>query len=149
MPKEFVMRGQIVSSGEETIQMAGLGSSKPGYGYQMTSFRIWPAVPSLAVNLHAAITAENVYANPVAVNFNNDGLIGVASYVSHSSTDHAGFSDSLVNDMYVITQNLLMSARDLDSSTAINWQMKFREVKLSPSAHAVANYKQFTVYNTG
>lgn len=147
MPKEFLMRGETVTSGEEVLNFSGIGIRK-GYGVQMTEFKLWPAVPSNSVNLHAAVTAENVAANPVAVNFNNDGLIAVATFVSHSSTDHGSYSDSLVNDLYVITQDLRLSCRNLDTSSGINWQCRFREVKLSSSAQAVANYKQYTVYNT-
>jgi len=148
MPKEFIIRGKTASSGEEVINMSG---ARTGYGHQLIEFTIWPAdaLEATRYEMFASLTAENVAGDPVNPNFNNAGLIGTAMFHSFANPQYTvPAGSSIINDLFVITQDLIFSCREAETGAAINWQMKFREVKLSSSAEAVANYKQYTIYNT-
>ena len=147
MPKEFIIRGKTANAGEEIINMSGY---RPGYGYQLLSFELWPSynLGNVAWSSYASITADNTAGDPVNPDFINDGLIGTAAFIIHSGTPFAYFTNSCVNDLFVVTQDLILSVRETQNGNDTNWQLKFIEVKLSSSAEAVANYKQYTIYNT-
>ena len=147
MPKEFIMRGKTASAGEEIISMSGYS---PGYGYQLIQFEVWPAtnVHDTKYEVFASVTAEKNAGDPINPNFNNAGLIGTAMFQNFANSQYTTpASFSLINDLFVITQDLRFSCRDAESGADINWQMKFKEVKLPGPAEAVANYKQYTIYN--
>ena len=141
------MRGKTASSGEEVINMTGY---RPGYGYQLIQFEVWPAttLQDTKYETFASLTADNTAGDPINPDFNNAGLIGTAMFQNFANPQYTTpASFSLINDLFVITQDLLFSCRETENGADINWQMKFREVKLSGPAEAVANYKQYTIYN--
>ena len=139
------MRGQTVSGETEVLNMSGVSD---GYGYVITQFDLFPsqAIGTSATEMMATITADNSAETATDPNFNNAGLIATA-YNSIQNSQYAGHIQSVINDLFVITQDLILMAQD-NQSLPINWQIKFKEVKLSSSAEAVANYKQYTIYNT-
>ena len=146
MPKEFLMRGKTVSSGQEKLEFGH--QARPGYGYRMTEFALWPSdnLGTTAVELFAAVTSDNSAEDPINPNFNNDGLIAVAKFLFSGNNPVA---ESIINDLFVITQDLILSCRDTGgSATPVNWQCRFEEIKLSAAAESVANYNQFSIYNT-
>jgi len=148
MPKEFIIRGQTASGTTEVLNMTGY---RPGYGYSLTELRIWPstAIGATHHELVASVTANNTLASPPDPNFNEDGLIGTAIFDINPGQDYPSDEHSLVNDLFIITQDLILSVQDTGGGgLPINWHVRFKEIKLSSSAEAVANYKQYTIYNT-
>jgi len=143
MPKEFIMRGQTpVGEPHEILNMTG---HRPGYGYVITEFKLYPstAIGTQGYEMTGSITANNVTMAPDNPDFNSEGLIATAFIQSHSLASNF----VVINDLFVITQDLLLQVADTEGQP-VNWQIKFKEVKLSASAEAVANYQQYTIYNT-
>jgi len=148
MRKEFVMRGQTVPGNTETLNFSGF---KPGIAYRMTEFQIYPST-SIASGSHemvASVTAGKTAVNPTDPNFNDEGLIAVAQYRDNSSTNYQFTgSDGIVNDTFLITQNLILMVQDATGSTEpVNWQCRFETVKMTGPEEAVTNYKQFAISN--
>jgi len=148
MPKEFVMRGKTTSGKTEVLNMGT--PARSGYGYIITEFEIYPSlnIGDVEHELSASITADKTFEDPANPNFDHEGLIATAYSVLRSDA-YAGSRHSIVNDTFVITQDLILAVIDVVTSPqSINWQVRFKEVKLSTAAEAVANFKQYTIYNT-
>jgi len=148
MPKEFIMRGKTTSGKTEVLSMGT--PARAGYGYIITEFEIYPSlnIGDVEHELSASVTADKTFEDPANPNFNHDGLIATAYSVLRSDA-YAGSRNSIVNDTFVITQDLILAVIDVVTSPqSINWQVRFKEAKISASAEAVANYKQYTIYNT-
>jgi len=148
MPKEFIIRGQTTMA--DPVEVLNMSGYRPGYGYRLVEFQIFPstAVGDQAYEMMAAITADNVAESPQDPNFNNEGLIATTFVRASNSIPYPiDFGNTIINDLFVITQDLLLKVHDTQNAP-VNWQVKFKEVKLSGPAEAVANYKQYTIYNT-
>jgi len=158
MPKEFIMRGKTVSGGSEVLNF---GKDKSGLAFRMTEFAIFPAsgVGSQAQEMAASVTADNWDgdlsgadpADPSNPDFNQPGLIANAYFpMTSTSPGNSGNNVLLVvlNDLFVITQDIRVCVIEPHAGMPVNWQCKFEEVKLSGPAEAVANYKQYSIYNT-
>lgn len=149
MKKEFVMRGQTPSGTNEILHFSGL---KDGEAYRMIEFKIYPStsIGAVAYELAATVTADKVYEDPANVDFNNDGLIACAFLVNNDNTHLASANlNVVVNDTFLITQDLILAAVDTltGSPIAVNWQCKFKSVKMSNAGEAATNYRQFTIYD--
>ena len=148
MRKTFVMRGKTASGLTEVLQF---GKYKAGYAYRMTEFELWPSSNIGLTNqeLSATVTAGKTYEDPTNPNFDNDGLIGTAVAMMTKGENAAvnEFSQaSVVNDTYIITQNLILMVQDTSgNSNAINWQCRFESVKMTAAEEAAVNYKQFAI----
>jgi len=148
MPKEFIMRGQTaVGDPTEVLNMSGY---RPGYGYRLTEFQLYPstALGVQGYEMSGSVTAATTAMAPDNPDFNSEGLIATAIAWGHpGSGQSAPYHLSVINDLFVITQDLILMIAETGSAP-VNWQVRFKEVKLSSSAEAVANYKQYTIYNT-
>jgi hypothetical protein len=149
MPKEFIMRGKTISGGTEVLEFGH--QARPGYGYQLRELVLYPS-SALGTDQHelvGTITADTVAVSPVEPDFNSDGLIATAYYQATANKDSYPGGYSVVNDLFVITQDLHLMVQDTGgNSHPINWQCRFEEIKLTQAAESVANYNQFTIYNT-
>jgi len=146
MPKEFIIRGQTtVADPTEVLNISGY---RPGYGYRLTEFSIYPStnIGSQSCEMSATITANNSSEAPQDPNFNHEGLIATALLFSQG-TNGGNYYLTVINDLFVITQDLILQVAETQN-TPVNWQVRFKEVKLSGPAEAVANFKQYTIYNT-
>jgi len=143
MRKEFVMRGQTASGETEVLNFSGY---KPGYAYRMTEFQLYPSTNIAGNNdeLVGSITAGKTAVAPTDVNFNDEGLI--ASAIS-SIRDHLPVvaTYSVINDTFLITQNLILMVQDQSGGDPVNWQCRFVAEKMNDSETAVANFRQFTI----
>ena len=142
MRKEFVMRGKTASEGEEILNF---GKYKEGYAYRLTEFQIYQYIGlgATTTELCASVTAAKTAADPENPNFNNDGLIAVASFYRFEASNQP---QSIVNDTFLITQNLILKVKDTHTSaTAVNWQCKFESVKMTGPEEAATNFKQFSI----
>jgi hypothetical protein len=145
MRKTFVMRGQTASGLTEVLNF---GKYKQGYAYRMTEFTLWPSLvgQSAEQEMAGTVTAAKAAEDPQNPNFNNDGLIAVAFGTIRNDLLLSG-QTSVVNDTYVITQNLILSVIDTKAGAPapVNWQCRFESVKMSGAEEASVNYKQFAI----
>jgi len=145
MPEEFIMRGQTASGETETLNFSG---QTPGYAYRLTEFQLYPStsIGGTRYEMLGTITAGKTAVTPTDPNFNDEGLIATGSIQDNDSQDYPHSQTYCINDMFVITQDLILMVQDT-ASNPINWQCRFKKVKLSSSAEAVANFKQFTIFD--
>jgi len=145
MNKEFVMRGQTASGETEVLNFSGL---TPGYAYRLTEFTLYPSTNIIAAHYEmvGSITAGKTAVAPTEPNFNDEGLIGVAVVENHEGNAYPITYNSVVNDLFLITQDLILMVQD-EIGNPINWQCRFVAEKLSTAEEAVNNYKQFTISN--
>jgi hypothetical protein len=149
MKEDFVMRGQTASGLTETLNFGG---HKDGYGFILTEFAIYPStsIGSVHAELAASITAAKTFEDPSNPNFNNEGLIAVATRDQQiGPNDRTNERQSIVNDTFVITQDLILAVIDTVAGLpmAVNWQCKFRPVKLDTAKQALTNYRQFQIFD--
>jgi len=147
MNKEFVMRGQTASGETEILNFRG---NKPGYGYRLVQFDLFPGsgIGSDANELCGTVTAGKVAVTPTDPDFDDPGLIASAMFGASSSQAYPYSFIFIINDLFVITQDLILMVQDTSGgNNAVNWQCKFEKVKLSKSGEAVANFNQFTIYD--
>ena len=142
---EFVMRGQTASGETETLNFSGF---KPGYAYKLIEFQLYNStnIGTTEPEMCASISAGKTAVDPTAPDFNNEGLIATAIFKDHNNAAYGLRALSVVNDTFLITQNLILKVKDTASAdTPVNWQCRFKPVKLSGSEEAVANYKQYMI----
>jgi len=148
MRKTFVMRGKTASGLTEVLNF---GKYKQGYAYRMTEFNIYPSADigtASAQELMATVTASKTFEDPQNPNFNNDGLIATSYMTTHDNPAYVGMlPNTVVNDTYIITQNLILAVLDAQAGSprAVNWQCRFESVKMSGAEEASVNYKQFAI----
>ena len=145
MRKTFVMRGQTASGETEVLNF---GKYKQGYAYKLTEFKLYPAngMGSADNELLGSVTAGKTAVAPTDPDFNNDGLIAVSTFNAHNSVAYGPLHYSVINDTYIITQNLILMVQDTaGGNRAVNWQCRFESVKMSGPEEASVNYKQFAI----
>ena len=146
MRKEFVMRGQTASGGTEVLNF---GKYKQGTAYRITEFILYPSV-TLGVGtnqeLCGSITAgKTALAPQTNVNFNDEALIASSFFCLDIGAGPTS-THSVINDTYMITQNLILMVQDQGGdSNPVNWQCRFESVKMTGSEEAAVNYKQFAI----
>ena len=144
---DFVMRGQTPSTDGSNTEVLNFSGFKPGYAYKMTEFKIYPStnIGGTGWEMVGSVTAGKTAVDPTNPDFNDDGLIATSMYVGQNNV-YTGKINSIVNDTFLITQNLILKVKDASSgNNPINWQCKFQPVKMSKAEEAVTNYKQFLI----
>jgi len=143
--KEFIMRGQTASGGIHTINFSG---HKGDYGFKLVEFKLWSGADLHGANYEccASVTAGKVAIDPVLQDFSVEGLIGSASVADDANTNYPTNFNSVVNDTFIVTQDLLLMVNDTHSGP-VNWQVKFMPVKLSSAEAALTNYRQFSIFD--
>ena len=146
--KEFVMRGQTASGKTEVLNFSGF---KPGMAYRMIDFKVFPStdIGQTAFELLGTVTASKTAMSPTDPDFSDQGLIASVYHGTGASlTGSPGNNATVINDTFMITQDLILSVANTGAgNTAINWQCRFEEVKMSGAEEAVTNYKQFLISN--
>ena len=142
MNKEFVMRGKTESGQTEVLNFSGY---KPGYAYRMTEFSIYPSsgIGSTGWEIVGTVTAGKTAVAPTDPDFNNEGLIACSMYVGQNNV-YTGKINTILNDTFLITQNLILLVKDTFSNP-VNWQCRFVSEKMSGPEEAAVNYKQYTI----
>lgn len=145
--EEFVMRGRTASGGTEVLNFG----SKHGYGFKLIEFNLYPGnnIGSLHYDMSGTITAGKTAVSPADPDFSNEGLIGTTMYKSGDSAIYTNGDYTVVNDTFIITQNIILMVQEFQATGGppINWQCKFKPVKLSDTAQANANLRQFHVFD--
>lgn len=139
------MRGQTESGKTETLNFG----MKDGYAFRLTEFKIYPsnAIASNFAEILGSVTAGKTAVDPPNPNFNDEGLIATA--MMGVGTDLGTGSvrlSSVVNDTFLITQNLILMVQDTQGDP-VNWQCRFMPVKMSESDKANQNYRQFSIFD--
>ena len=145
MRKTFVMRGQTASGGQEILNF---GKYKQGYAYRLTEFQLFNStnIGTTEPEMCGTITAGKTAVAPTDPNFNDDGLIATAVFKDHSNAAYSLRSSSVINDTFLITQNLILMVQDTAAAgTPVNWQCRFESVKMTGAEEAAVNYKQFAI----
>jgi len=143
MRKEFVIRGQTGKGLTETLEFGGVSK---GYGYRITEFQLNASynVGTADAHMTGIITAGKTPLDPQNPNFDNQALIASAHLKNDANDVYPITSYSVINDTYVITQNLLLTVYN-NESHPINWQCRFESVKMTGAEEAAVNYKQFAI----
>jgi hypothetical protein len=144
MPSEFVMRGQTASGETEVLNFSGY---KPGYAYRLVEFKLYPStgIGSANDDLMGTITAGKTAVTPSDPNFNDEGLIASSYLIRTRVAAYGRASESVVNDTFLITQNLILMVLNTDAGTPVNWQCRFVSEKMSGPEEAATNYKQYLI----
>jgi hypothetical protein len=149
MRKTFVMRGRTASTAGQDEEVLNFGKYKQGYAYRLTEFSIYPGtgLHTADMEISATLTASKNSMDPNDVNFNDEGLIGSVLLNGTTAPRYPiGPMVSVINDTYIITQNLILRVSDLGgSATPVNWQCRFESVKMTGAEEAAVNYKQFAI----
>ena len=146
--EEFVMRGKTASGEQEVLNFG----SKHGYGYRLIDFQIYPStnIAGVQAELAASVTAAKTYEDPSNPNFNNEGLIATTFLTIYDTPKYPSSSpQTVINDTFLITQNLILAVIDnlAGSPMDVNWQCRFKPVKMSETEQANANLRQFHVFD--
>jgi len=146
MKKEFVMRGQTASGTQEILNFSGY---KPGYAYKLVEFQLYPStgIGTAHAEVVGSITASKTIAAPTDPNFNDEGLIATSLLRTSSQYNtEQTIEVTVVNDTFLITQNLILMVQDTSGTGApVNWQCRFVSVKMTGPEEAAANYKQYAI----
>jgi len=152
MRKEFVMRGQTASTAGLNTEVLNFGKYKAGYAYRLVEFELYPSTnigggATGDFEGSASITAGKTGIDPANPNFNDEGLIGTALLLIDSTSAYYQFgSSSVINDTFLITQNLILQVHDQSGNAVpVNWQCRFESVKMTGPEEAATNYRQFTI----
>ena len=145
MPKEFIMRGKTASGESEVLNFGG---HKDNYAYRLIEFKLYPSTNVLTQSWEqtATLTAGKTAHDPENPNFNNEGLIGTTLSSSQATQTYPITEISIINDLFLITQDLLLLVKDTHSSD-VNWQCRFIAEKMTGAEQAATNYKQFTIFD--
>ena len=149
MKKEFVMRGQTETGGTEVLEFGGKQKETKGMAYRLVEFILYPStgIGSNNDEMMGTVTAGKTAVDPSIPNFNNEGLIGVAQSSANASPAYPAFDRSVVNDTFLITQNLILMVQNVNAATPVNWQCRFEAVKMTDAEEAATNYKQFAIFD--
>tara|TARA_R110002074_G_scaffold293187_1_gene464898 strand:+ start:40 stop:519 length:480 start_codon:yes stop_codon:yes gene_type:complete len=156
MRKEFVMRGKTASGEYDILEFGGRQKENKNMAYRMTEFLIYPSssIGTAHAELAATVTAGKLTGTPPASpsdpanpDFEQEGLIASALFGMGDSISYPKMLISVVNDTFLITQNLVIAAIDTISGApmATNWQCRFEAVKMTDAQTAATNFKQFTI----
>jgi hypothetical protein len=141
--EEFVMRGQTASGSTEVLNFSGF---KPGYAYRLVQFDLYPSNPVGDNTVTGTITAGKTGISPSAnVSFKEEGLIATTMEAYNTGAVDGTIILNIINDTFLITQNLILMVENTVSGNPVNWQCKFMPVKMTKAEEAVTNYKQFMI----
>jgi len=146
MNKEFVMRGKTASGSTEVLNFGGF---KPGYAYRLIDFEIFfsSGIGTTNQELSATLTAAKTFEDPASPNFDNEGLIASAALSMYPPSNLGSQATTVINHTFLITQDLILAVVDTVAAADINWQCTFVAEKMTGPEEAVANFKQFTIFD--
>ncbi len=144
MKKEFVMRGKTDSGQTEVLNFSGY---KEGSAYRLVEFELYPSagIGSQYNELCGTITAGKTAVAPTDPNFNDEGLIGTSVCTQYNAPPYPMGSRTIINNTFLITQNLILMVQDTDAGAPINWQCRFVMEKMNGPEEAANNYKQYLI----
>jgi hypothetical protein len=148
MRKEFIIRGQLDGTSGKGIKKIRIKGKPRGYAVRITDFKLYPGadIGSGATESCASIARGGIPLDPISPNFDNQALVAVAKYSIPTGPEHGVMTYSVINDLANITQDLWIYAIDTGGGNKpINFQIKFKSVKMTDAAEATANYEAFAL----
>jgi hypothetical protein len=145
--RDFVVRGKS-GKGVDNAQTINFGGRNQGYGYRIVEFQLYQSAmpPSSDAQLCAIITAGKTALDPLSPDFSTEGVIAT-SLLDNDAADHNGVSThTIIDDTFMITQDIILTCDNTEAHD-INWQIKFRPVKMSETEQANQNYRQFSIFD--
>lgn len=148
--KEFIIRGKTADfkvTGDTHV--INFGGHKGDYGFKLIEFQLYSSegIGATPDEMCGAITAGKTAADPEAPNFEDEGLIATSMLNNGGDEKYGPFLATVINDTFIITQDLILTVTDNQGGSPTNWQCKFLPVKLSSSEAALANYRQFSIFD--
>jgi hypothetical protein len=147
--KEFIIRGLTADfKSEQDTHTINFSGHKGDYGFKLIEFTLYPStnILSQSIEVCGIITAGKTVLDPENPDFSDEGLIGSVLMKNDQAQNNAGYQQSIVNDLFVITQDIILSVTDTYGNP-INWQCKFMPIKLSSTEAALTNYRQFSIFD--
>ena len=159
MPREFILRGKGSGTGADPLayQRINISGFNSESGFRLVEFEVWPSVDAVAAGgdfQFMGALSRCSFDNRTSFvaqtpDFNDSALIANAQYQYGNSATEAPSATSLINDLAILTQDLVLHTIETrGTSVGVNWQIRLKEVKLTDAARAVANYEQYSIYNT-
>jgi len=151
MKQEIIMRGKTASGGTEVLEFSGIQIENKNMAYKLVEFQVYPSEwdstgGAAQAECVGSITAGKTAAPAIDVNFLDDGLIANAFFWQYYGASAMPAGDSVINNHYLITQNLILMVQDNQSSPQpVNWQCKFKAYKMTDAEMAANNFKQFQI----
>ena len=150
MRKEIVMRGNTASGTNEVLEFSGLQIENKNMAYRLVEFELYPSTDIGGVNaeLAATLTAAKTFEDPANPDFSNPGLIGTSLFqITKFAENSQNASHSVINDHYLITQNLIIAVIDVQAGSPmnVNWQCRFVATKMTDAEMAANNFKQYKI----
>ena len=150
MKQEIVMRGKTASGGTEVLEFSGLQIENKNMAYRLVEFQIYPStnIGGVQAELAASITAAKTHEDPSNPNFNNEGLIATSFLTIYDTPKYpTSPATTVINDTFLITQNLILAVIDnlTGAPMDVNWQCKFKAIKMNDAEMAANNFKQYMI----
>jgi len=149
MKKEFVMRGQTASGSTEVLEFGGRQKENKNMAYRIIEFVISPSVMNTDFEGCGIITAGKTALDPVNPNFSQESVIASGFMGTSASQPYPTKIQFVINDTFMITQNLLLTVQDTNTASQIpiNWQCRFEAVKMTDAETAATNFRQYTIFD--
>ena len=149
MAEEIIMRGNFTAAQGYANKKLSFTGLKPGFAYNLIEFQLYPStsIGAQSAEMAGCISCGGNNIDAANIDFNLDEIIATCAFWANGSVPNNPTNYSVINDLFIITQDLNINTFD-SQATNVNWQVKFKEVKLSASAEAVANINQYAIYNT-
>jgi hypothetical protein len=146
MRKEFVMRGKTAKGETEVLNFGSMTKENQGMAYRLVEFILYPSLNlgNADAEMTGIISAGKTPLDPDNPDFNDEACIGTTLFVDDAADHYPASSHTVINDTFMITQNLLLTVKNTEASD-INWQCRFEAVKMTGPETAVTNYKQFAI----
>ncbi len=148
MPKDdFVIRGKS-GKGVDNAKRINFGGYKGGYGFRIIEFQLYQSAmpPSNDAQLCAIITAGKTALDPLSPDFDVEGCIATSLLDNDAADHYPPAVITVINDTFIITQDIIITCDNREAHD-INWQIKFRPVKMTTTEIANQNYRQFSIFD--
>ena len=146
MKKEILMRGQTAHGQSETLEFSGIQIENKNMGYIITEFQLFPStnIGNQHYEMTGSITTGKTPLDPDNPNFSDESLIASGLIGDNASEAYPHSEAYVIDDTYVITQNLKLLVKNTVGDP-INWQCRFKAVKMTDAAMATNNFKQYMI----
>ena len=148
MAEEIIMRGNFTASKGTAANKLSFTGVKEGFAYNIIEFQLFPSISigAQSAEMAGVISCAGNSHDASNINFNLDEIIATSAFSANGSVPNNPTNYSVINNLYAITQDLIINTFDSQNQN-VNWQVKFKKIKLSGPAQAAANYKQYSIQN--
>jgi len=134
-------RGQIVSGGQDTIV---LHTNDGKTGYRIVKFEIMPDDPNQNTIKHVVkifSVIQDVSAIDDTVDFNNQTLLGAATYNEAPGPQDQSAYESVIFDSIIFNQDIFITNFEPADNRKVNYYIELEQIKLDLNESTVATLK--------